>query len=78
MSKNEVNYTPWGSLSMKNLVDRLLVGVGGGNGKQMLADKNLLILTGRHQCMCWGSSEWGSDSTIFSLQVAGWQRTELS
>lgn len=23
MSKNEVNYTPWGSLSMKNLVNRL-------------------------------------------------------
>ena len=23
MSKNEVNYTPWGSLSMENLVNRL-------------------------------------------------------
>lgn len=49
MRKNEANYTPWGSLSMKNLVNRLLG--GGGDGKQMLTDKNLLIWTGRHQCV---------------------------
>lgn len=51
MSKNEVNYTPWGSLSMKNLVNRLSY----KRGKQMLTDKNLLILPGRHQYECAGA-----------------------
>lgn len=50
MSKNEVNCTPWRSLSMENLVNRLLgkKGKKKKNRKQMLTDKNLLILTGRH------------------------------
>lgn len=51
MSKNEVNYTPWGSLSMKNLVNSLSEKK---RRKQMLTDKNLLILTGRHQYVCAG------------------------
>ena len=50
MSKNEVNYTPRGSLSMENLVNRLLgkKEKKKKTRKQMLPDKNLLILTGRH------------------------------
>lgn len=50
MSKNEVNYTPWEVSQWKNLVNRL----SEKKGKQMLTDKILLILTGRHQCVCAG------------------------
>lgn len=51
MSKNEVIYTPWGSLSGKKSGKQAL---RKKKGKQMLTDKNLLILTGRHQCACAG------------------------
>jgi hypothetical protein len=50
MSENEVNYTLQGSLSMKNLVNR----PEEKNGKQMLTDKNLLILAERYQHRCAG------------------------
>lgn len=47
-------YTPWGSLSMRNLVNRL----SGGKGKQMLTDEDSLIVPGRHpRVLCRGLNE---------------------
>lgn len=62
MSKNEVNYTPWGSLSMKNLVNRL--SEGKRKRKQMPTDKNLLIFTETLVCLCGGSED---SSKLFPL-----------
>lgn len=76
MRKNEANYTPWGSLSMKNLVNRLLGGGGGGTGNRCWLIRICLFEQG-DTSVCWGSNEWGFGWTVFSLQVAGLRRTEI-